>query len=83
MSEEIKELLDLHYSWPAPYHFKFVVKALEVSRLRGLLSDGEFRERPSRQGKYMSVTFTKTVHSSVEVLEVYEKVKIIEGIYSL
>lgn len=78
-----KELLDLSYDWPSKYTFKFIVPMEKVNMLTMLLADSEISTRPSKKGKYISITAVKTVASADEVIEIYERVSVIEGIVSL
>lgn len=82
---KFKALLDDQMSWPDYYSFKFVVKTDNKSNLVELLteSDHHLTEKPSKNGKYTSVTCRKLVKSSDEVVAVYHKVSKIEGIITL
>ncbi len=80
---KFKALLDEHHIWPTPYVFKFVVLANQVDELTNLLNEKSIFLTPSRKGKYISVTLEKTMNSSQEVVNIYEKVWAIEGIISL
>ncbi|MFW5887176.1 MAG: DUF493 family protein [Bacteriovoracia bacterium] len=80
----MKNLLDQNYDWPQDYNFKFVVKAFQLKKLTAILQDDfTLKQRPSRNGNYISVTATRCMKSSDEVLEIYNQVQDIEGIISL
>ncbi|MDZ4787475.1 MAG: DUF493 family protein [Blastochloris sp.] len=83
MSQEFKNKLDHHYTWPALFPFKFVVKKEHLDELQTLLTDEPFTSRPSANGKYVSLTLEKNMASSDEVLALYEKVKVIPGLIAL
>lgn len=86
MNEEIRnkiELLDKHHDWPCPYTFKFIVPTERLEELCGLLVDFELNYRPSRSGKYTSVTLEPVLESAMEVLAIYDRTAGIEGILSL
>ncbi len=80
---KLKLLLDESYAWPCEYLFKFIVPLEQVPYLLTILGDMKVDQKPSSAGKYISVTATKTFHSSEEVLKVYESVKVVKGIISL
>ncbi|OUR96542.1 DUF493 domain-containing protein [Halobacteriovorax marinus] len=79
----LKALLDTEYEWPGPYLFKFIVPAVQLLALKGLLSGHDLIEKPSKNGKYISITLTITCESSQKVIDLYEKVSSIPGIMSL
>ncbi len=76
-----KLLLDSQHEWPCEYGFKFIVPTTELQNLRALFTAGEtMSERPSKGGKYTSLTLKTTVDSSDAVLEIYDRVRCIPGI---
>lgn len=81
--EKFKSLLDEQMNWPDYYSFKFVVKLEHRDNLLELLQEHTISEKSSKQGNYISITSRKLVHSSDDVVEVYQKVSTIEGILSL
>lgn len=78
-----KAILEEHHIWPAEYMFKFVVLANQVDELTNLLNDDRVVLKPSRKGKYISVTLETMMNSSQEVISIYEKVGTLEGIIKL
>lgn len=81
--DEFQALLDDQYTWPSAYLFKFIVPHAELSNLEKLIEGNKLTERPSKNGKYISVTFSAICNSSDEVLAMYTKVSSIPGIISL
>lgn len=82
--ERLIALLDEKYKWPSLYAFKFIVPANQEEALLKLVPQAEKTEtRPSSSGKYLAFTFHCAMGSGREVLEVYAKVKGIEGLISL
>jgi len=86
--EKIRELLQDEEKFPLLYKFKFIVPSDKVNELTGLLKDDlekgrELSTRPSSKGKYTSVTMSKIVKNADEVIAIYQKVSIIEGVISL
>ncbi len=81
--DKFKELLDDQYTWPAPYLFKFIVPATQLADLENLISKYVMTQKPSKNGKYISVTINVFCQSSDEVIDFYQKVSVIPGIMSL
>ncbi len=78
-----KESLDQHYSWPAKYLFKFIVPRGNESAFNDIFPDMPLTIKASSGGKYVSVTVNALMKSTEDVIEVYKKAYIIEGIISL
>lgn len=77
-------LLDEKHQWPSLFLFKFIVPTGKEKELLALVPKAEKTEtRPSSGGKYMAYTFHCAMGSGKEVLEVYSRVKGIEGLISL
>lgn len=82
--QQFKTRLDEHHSWPCTYMFKFIVPAQEYPKLLDLFeSRDSLRTRQSKNGRYISVTARCRVHSSDEVVAVYDAAAQIRGIVSL
>ena len=81
--ENLKELLDETYTWPAPYLFKFIVPTTSLKSLEDLIARHLMTQKPSKNGKYTSVSITVKCESSQEVLDFYKNVSVIPGIISL
>tara|TARA_Y100000768_G_scaffold388765_1_gene386919 strand:- start:3733 stop:4047 length:315 start_codon:yes stop_codon:yes gene_type:complete len=80
---KLQNLLDEQVNWPEHYQFKFVVKSEKKMQVLELLDEHHVSEKLSRNGKYTSITSKKLLHSSDEVIQVYEKMSKIEGVISL
>jgi len=81
--QKMKSLLDDQHEFPCSYTFKFVVPADKIDTLENLVKEGSQSKRPSSSGKYISLTIVMDVDSSDHVVEVYERVQVIEGLISL
>ena len=81
--KKFQELLDDQVQWPEYYTFKFIIKEEQKANVMNILNDHEFREVPSRNGKYISITSKKYFQSSSEVIEVYQSLDGIDGLISL
>ena len=62
---------------------KFIVPSENLGQFRELFASETLETRPSRTGKYTSVTITSTMCSADEVMAVYEKAALIPGVMSL
>lgn len=83
-SDEAKRLLNETYQWPTVFAFKFIVPAEKSESLRALLPKTVKEEaRPSSGGKYTGFTFHIPVASADEVLEIYSRVRGVEGVIAL
>lgn len=78
-----KEKLENVYVWPSLYMFKFIVPHEKVEEVKKMFPLHTSSEKQSGQGKYASITFNMMMPSSEAVIEVYEKVKHVEGLIAL
>ena len=82
--ESFKKALDDNYSWPTTYTFKFISPPDKVNELTNLIAkDLEITKRPSKTGKYLSLTFSKKINSTDEVIDIYLKAGTLAGVISL
>lgn len=79
----LKELLDSQHEWPGNYTFKFIVPGEKSVQLKEIVQCEECFSRPSRSGKYTSMTFDIVCQNSDDVIKIYQKVSQIEGIVTL
>lgn len=80
---QFKALLDEQYEWPAQYIFKFIVPKASISIAKNVLLTFNLTEKDSKTGKYISLSATKVMESSDEILDIYKKMAIVDGIISL
>lgn len=78
-----RALLEQQTSWPDYYTFKFIIKTERKNQLIQELSEHKIIQKPSRNGKYTSVTSRKLLESPDEVIAVYSKISKIEGVVTL
>lgn len=81
--ERFKTLLDEQTEWPSEYTFKFIAPADELENLKAVFGQHEVSVRPSSKGNYASVTARMEMHSSDEVIAVYQDAARIPGVVSL
>ena len=81
---KFQELLDDHYTWPTDYTFKFIVKTDQVSEVMNYFDQNvKVDKRPSKKGNYISISITKNVASSDEIISIYQKLESVKGIIKL
>lgn len=78
-----KQKLDNAYAWPSLYTFKFIVKADQEPEVRKLFPRHTTTARPSRNGKYSSLTYQMMMPSSDAVVSVYKLAATVEGLIAL
>lgn len=82
--ENFQQRLNETHSWPCTYMFKFIVPEAKSEQIMDLFeSKDEIYTRHSRNGKYVCVTAKCQVHSSEEVMAVYEAAAQVKGVLSL
>lgn len=81
--DSFREKLDQHYAWPSLYIFKFIVPQGKEQQVKELFPLHETTERASSQGKYTSVTVQMMIPSSDDVIDIYRKAAMIEGLIAL
>ena len=81
--ERFRAVLEETHEWPTMYTFKFIVPSDKVDKIKKILKSDEVITRPSKKGNYLSLTCTKNMKSSDEIITIYRKVSDIKGIISL
>lgn len=79
----LREILKSEHIFPTEYTFKFIVPKEKLVEVSDLLTDTQLSTRESKTGKYISVTAYKVVISADEVIAVYQRLSVIEGLMSL
>jgi putative lipoic acid-binding regulatory protein len=80
---KFKSLLDEQMVWPDYYTFKFVIKPEYKDQVLKLLEGHKNESKVSKNGNFISITSRKLVHTSEEVVAVYNMMSEVEGIMSL
>jgi len=81
--DTFKERLDKNHEWPTVYMFKFIVPSDQEKEVTKLFPRNEFKFKHSKTGKYTSVTAKILARSSDEIIEIYQKAHLIEGMIAL
>jgi uncharacterized protein len=82
-NDKFKTLLDESYQWPDYYEFKFIIKTDDKGQILELLQGFTIHETPSKKGNYTSISARKLIHSTDEVIKVYELISPIKGVIPL
>ena len=79
--------LDETTTFPAAYLYKFIVPTTEgqEAEVKAIFknTNAKIDTKPSKTGKYISISIKLTLASSKEVIAYYKKVEPIKGIISL
>ena len=79
-----KASLNATHSWPCEYVFKFIVPKAKQKEASCFVDNFlDFSVKESQNGRYVSLTVKKLMHSSDEVIAIYKKASKVEGIISL
>lgn len=76
-------MLDENYCWPCAFPFKFIIPAERLENVLALFPGEEYTSRPSKTGKYFSITIHKNMGSSDEVVQIYNRAGRINGVICL
>lgn len=78
-----RQKLDEHHQWPCHYLFKFIVPMGQRDAFDSIFPKEALSFKSSKGGKYVSISANVMMHSSDEVIKIYEKAYQIEGVISL
>ncbi|MDN5204464.1 DUF493 family protein [Fulvivirgaceae bacterium BMA10] len=81
--DSFREKLDNEHDWPDVYMFKFIVPRSQEQSIRDLFPSDKVEVKESSSGKYVSVTATKLMRSSQEVIDIYVAAHKVEGVIAL
>lgn len=81
--DRFQNLLDDQIEWPSEYLFKFIVPSERLDDLKRVFEGHPVKVRSSSKGNYKSVTARIKMHSSSDVVAVYNAVAEVEGVISL
>jgi len=81
--EEFRKKLEANHSWPALYMFKFIVPADVEKDVTLLFPKNEVTLKSSKTGKYVSLTAEIMIGSTDQIIEIYKKSQVIEGLIAL
>ena len=77
------EQLENHYTWPSEYMFKFIVNRNKEKELIQIFEGDQVEAKESSKGNYVSITVTKMINNTEDVISIYEEAHQIEGVIAL
>ncbi|MFA6237642.1 MAG: DUF493 family protein [Bacteriovorax sp.] len=80
---KLKLVMDETVEFPTEYLFKFIVPVSEVHHVMLILHGLDIDERASSNGKYISVSGKGIFQNSEEIIKIYKRASVIQGIISL
>ncbi len=81
--DSFRSSLDANYEWPSIYPFKFIVPKDQTELVLGLFADDPVKARDSSSGRFTAYTMEMHMHSSDEVIAIYQRVAQVPGVISL
>lgn len=78
-----QELLDDQIDFPDDYVFKFIVPARSLNALKNIFGRHPVTVRASSKGRYLSVTAKMEMHSSDEIVALYQAAAKVERVMML
>jgi len=81
--ERFREVLDESYVWPSIYPFKFIIKLEQKEEIINILTGYNLSFRESKTGKYLSVNFEINAQSSEEIINIYDKISIMDNVIKI
>jgi putative lipoic acid-binding regulatory protein len=81
--DSFRSSLDANYEWPCPFPFKFIVPRDQTEVVLALFADDPVKSRESSTGRFTAYTMEMQMHSSDEVIAIYQRVAQVPGVISL
>ena len=81
--DSFRSSLDANYDWPTLYPFKFIVPKAYTETVLELFADDPVRAKESKNGRFVAYTMEMQMHSSAEVIAIYQRVAQIPNVISL
>lgn len=81
--ESFRLSLDANYEWPCLFPFKFIVPKAQIKTVLDLFADDPVQEKQSSNGRFTAFTLELYMHSSDEVIAIYQRVAQIPNVISL
>jgi uncharacterized protein len=84
--DSLKKRLDEQLSFPTVYMFKFIVVAdnQKMALIESFFSpEADIFHKSSNNGKYISITAKEVMMSSEDIIDIYKRASVIEGVVAL
>lgn len=78
----LSKLKEVH-EWPCTYMFKFIVPKEQVTVLENTIKLEHTKMNPSKNGKYISMTFEVKANTAEDVVAIYRLASKVKGIIAL
>ena len=78
-----RSALDANYDWPCIFPFKFIVPKDQCQTVLDLFADDPVKANESSSGRFTAYTMEMHMHSSDEVIAIYQRVAQVPGVISL
>lgn len=76
----LRSALDQTVEWPSVYTFKFIVPRAQLNHLLALFDGHRFQQRESSGGRFIGVTFDAMMTSTEDVIAIYQRASIVDGV---
>ena len=80
---KLKDLLEKNSRWPCDYTFKFIIPSANLGELKSVFILENLILKPSKNGKYTSLSFTKKEKDPESVILTYQAVSHIKNLIML
>ncbi len=78
--DKFKGLLEDHYDFPTAYTFKLITPLDKEEKVMAYVGERPLIRNLSKNGNFVSITYTTTVHTSDEVIKFYKDLGKIKGV---
>jgi|GEM_PF-3327402 len=83
VTERLKKLLEENHAGSFSYHFKFVMPLAAVEEFSRLIPEVNSTSRMSSNSRFVSISFDFEAQSAQEIIDIYERVRLVPGLLSL
>lgn len=80
---KLQLVLDETTKFPTKYLFKFIVPVAQVQKILTVLENMEIEQKASSNGNWISVSASAVMQNSNEIIAIYKKASVIQGVISL
>ena len=80
---KLQLVLDETTKFPSIYLYKFIVPVTQVQKILSVLENMEIEQKASSNGNWISVSARAIMQNSNEIIAIYKKASVIQGVISL
>lgn len=84
--DRLKKILNDTHEWPSVYLYKFILKGenKKIAQIEALFTNSaQLSTKESSKGSYVSISVREVAMNADEVLAIYAKARLIEGVMVL